>query len=349
MKALIVGAGLAGLTAGVLLRRKGWDLRILDTRNHIGGNCWDYVYDSVHVHAYGPHIFHTNSQRVFNFVNDFGGLTGYLHKVKANVSMYNSDGIGQEVLLSIPYSKQTEQELGYALTDEQIVGLFFRQYSEKMWGRPFDQIPASITGRVPKRRDNFDPCYFTDKYQGMPSYGYADMFNCMMDAIGREKLELGVRQHAWRAWADDADLVVYTGMIDSYYDLEHGRLPYRAIQFEMRRSQPKSAHAVINWCDSRPCTRTTDFSCFYGTESQITVKCDEYPMPWRPDECLVPSYPMRGFPEADDMMAKYDAMNPGDNVVLCGRLGQYKYMNMDQVIADTMFVLEGKLGTSLYV
>lgn len=346
MKALIVGAGIAGLTAGVLLKRKGWDVRVLETRPFIGGNCADYLYNGVHVHRYGPHIFHTSDQRVWSFVNEFCSFTNYVHKVVAKT--YLSDQ-----LLPVPYSKATEKILGRELTDQEIRDAFFVKYSEKMWGRPYAEIPDTITGRVQLRRDTFDPCYFLDKWQGMPSAGYAQMFMNMADEIGHGSVELGVPKGEWQTRGDH-DLEVFTGQLDEYYDLEYGHLPYRAIQFSLRRAQPRTEHAVTNWCDDRPMTRTTDFSRFYDRECEFTVTCDEYPVPyirgnpWAQEHELVPSYPMRDFPEAQAQLEQYLNIKQPDYAVLAGRLGTYWYRNMDAVVADTMVRLERKLGEKLY-
>jgi len=341
MKVLIVGAGLAGLTAGVLLKRKGWDVRVLETRNEPGGNCADYLYQGVHVHQYGPHIFHTSDMRVWQFINEFTGMNNYLHRVVAKTNL-------SDKLLPIPYSKATAQELGRELTDEEIRNGFFLRYSEKMWGRPYSEIPASITSRVPLRRDNFDTGYFQDKWQGMPAAGYSALFIRMVDEIGRANVEFAVKEDAWRAWHDSADLVVYTGRLDEFWEYEYGELPYRAVTFEFRRAQPRQGHAVINWCDDRPATRTTDFSYFYDNKNDLTVTCAEYPSVWVPQADMVPSYPMKDFPEAHEKFVQYIGLHHTVPTVFCGRLAAYKYMNMDAVIADTMVGLEKTLGERLY-
>lgn len=341
MKALIVGAGLAGLTAGVLLTRKGWQVRMLETRNHPGGNCADYLYQGVHVHQYGPHIFHTSDMRVWNFVNEFTGMNNYLHRVVAKTSLSDN-------LLPIPYSKATEQALGRSLTDDEIRSAFFIRYSEKMWGRAYRDIPEAITARVPLRRDNFDTGYFQDKWQGLPAAGYAGMFRRMADEIGGGNIEYGVRENAWREWLDDADLIVYTGRLDDFWEYEYGELPYRAVTFDFRRAQPRQGHAVINWCDDRPATRTTDFSYFYDAKCDLTVTCTEHPSAWVPGVDMVPSYPMKDFPEAHERFVQYTGLHHTVPTVFAGRLAAYRYMNMDTVIADTMARLEERLGTKLY-
>ena len=340
MKALIVGAGIAGLTAGILLKRKGWDVTVLDTRMHCGGNCFDYIYNGVHVHQYGPHIFHTSDFRVNQFISEFTSLTPYLHKVMAQC--------WDNKIYPIPYSKATAELIGRDLTDEEIRQMFFWKYSEKMWGLPFAQIPEAITSRVNLRRDSFDSNYFLDKWQGMPSAGYNQMFMRMVGEIGISRVHLGVQQTAWRHEHEATDLTVFTGRLDEFYDFEFGMLPYRAIEFEFKHAQPRQPYAVLNYCNDMTATRITDFGRFYDRPVDLTVTCTEYPTCWNEDSPLVPSYPLRGFAEPDHQVSQYMGIFPGPRTVLAGRLGTYKYMNMDAVIADTMHRLEQKLGEKLY-
>jgi UDP-galactopyranose mutase len=341
MKALIVGAGIAGLTTGVLLKRKGWDIRVLDCREQTGGNCHDYLQNGLYIHRFGPHIFHTGNQRVWKFVNEFASFTPYSHRVLAHTMLHDRP-------LPIPYSKETERQLGRELMDDEIRVAFFVKYSEKMWGCPFGWIPKAITGRVPLRRENNDTRYFLDIYQGMPAGGYFSLFGRMGGEIQPFNIDLGVTKDYWRSIYKDYDLTVFTGSLDEFYGLKFGPLLYRTIEFEFKHGQPQQEVAVINWCDSRPMTRSTDFSQFYNNKVDFTTICNEYPYQYTGQAGLVPSYPMRNFPEADKVLDMYLNLKQPDNVVFCGRLGTYKYMNMDATIEDTMQRLECKLGESLY-
>jgi UDP-galactopyranose mutase len=341
MKALIVGSGLAGMTAGVLLKRKGWGVTVMETRPHFGGNCADVLSNGIYVHTYGPHIFHTNDERVFRFLSEFTTFTDYQHKVMALSHVHDKP-------VPIPYGDATEEALGRKLTDQEIREAFFVKYTEKMWGCKYDQVPASITGRVSLRRPGNDTRYFLDRYQGMPNIGYTHMFMNMADEIGRCNINLGCRLHAWRSWEHEHDLLVFTGMLDEFYDHTHGKLPYRAISFWIRRAQPPQPYAVLNFCYDIPATRITDFGKFYDDKSGFTVTCEEYPQDWTQTDSAVPSYPMRGFPHADEKLAKYEALTHSSNVILAGRLGAYKYMNMDAVVSDTITKLETRLGEKIY-
>ena len=342
MKALVVGAGVSGLTAAVLLKRKGYEVFVLESRDHIGGNCWDHKPNNcdVYVHKYGPHIFHTSDETAWKFLNEFTSFNDYKHKVVASIA--------NQLIVPIPYSKATEEAMGLVLSDEEIVNTFFKPYSKRMWGCPYEEIPSEITGRINFRRDDHNINYFTDTYQGMPSDGYAIMFKRMVTEIGSSNVLLGCGIDVWRSWAEEADLVVYTGMLDEFHKLEHDRLPYRAVEFIFDMHE-QTEHAVVNYCLPGLYSRTTDFSRFYKDEVSSTILCTERPTAWNPkNDSIVPAYPMVHFPKAEDILVKYKGMYPGKDVVLCGRLGTYKYMNMDMAITNTIDRLEEQLGCKLY-
>ena len=186
MKVNIIGCGLSGATAAILLKEQGHDVEIFDLRDHIGGNCYDSKINGVTVHKYGSHIFHTNDEDVWTFLNRYTKFNNYVHRVRANT---------KEGLISIPFSKKTAEELGKDLSPKEIQELLFVEYSERHWGIPWDNLPKSISGRVPNKREDHDDRYFTDKYQGIPVNGYTEMFKGMLDGI---KVNLGVERNAWR-------------------------------------------------------------------------------------------------------------------------------------------------------
>jgi len=175
MKINIIGCGLSGVTAAILLREKGHDVEIFECRDHIAGNCFDKKNDDgVTVHEYGSHIFHTNDEGVWTFLNRYTKFNNYQHRVRANT---------KEGQISIPFSKKTAEQLGRDLDPLEIQELLFRDYSERHWGIPWEELPKSISGRVPNKRDNHDDRYFTDKYQGIPERGYTEMFKpCSKDS-----------------------------------------------------------------------------------------------------------------------------------------------------------------------
>jgi len=332
-RAVIVGAGLSGMTAGVLLSEAGWRVSIFETRDHIGGNCYDEVDSDVFVHTYGPHIFHTNSVSVHNFVNRFSDFYPYSHVVKAKTSQYG------DKLLSIPYSKVTEDEIGRSLSDDEIKELFFHEYSEKMWGMPWEELPEHITTRVPTRRDNLDERYFTDTYQAMPVLGYTHMFDNMFDCIYDNKGELFINgeDDDWKKGLP-ADLLIYTGSIDEFYGGKLGWLPYRTLDIKRAYLHPEDRLpvAVVNECNKKPFTRTTDYSRLipWAVDNVIdsfipaTV---EYPRIWERGD--IRYYPMK-WNGGEDLYKQYASLDPAMqcDVVFAGRLGAYSYLNMDQAI-----------------
>lgn len=345
-KAVVVGAGITGLTAGVCLAEAGWYVHIYDIRNHIGGNCHDVLEDTpgsgrrIPVHQYGPHLFHTNDDAVFEFLSRFTEWVPYTHRVKACVHEHPLS-LSRNHLLSIPYNLTTERALGRCLTDQEIVELFFRDYSEKMWGEPWEVLPDHITKRVPRRRDNDDTRYFTDKHQCMPAHGYETLFTRMMTRIimNGGELHLQVGDDEWTEQLP-ADLVVYTGSIDAFYGAKHGWLPYRSLDIKKAYvptgRQPIDA-AVINECNKKPYTRTTYYAMIHCPELDNTMVpvTIEYPVEWVPG--MIRYYPMN-WGSTPDLLAKYVAETPwtGCPTVFAGRLGQYQYLNMDQAVKAGM-------------
>ena len=171
MKALIVGAGLSGATAAFVLKRKGFDVEIFEERPHIAGNCFDYLKEKMTIHQYGPHSFHTNNKRTWDFINQFGRFKEFCHIVKANTP---------EGRIPLPFNKKSAEIVG-PKTESEIVNLIFKDYSEKMWDIPWEQLPHTIKNRVPKIRDSYDSCYHDDLYRGLPINGYTEIVNAMLE------------------------------------------------------------------------------------------------------------------------------------------------------------------------
>lgn len=233
-EAVIVGCGLAGSVAARILHDKGWKVTVLETRNHIGGNCFDSYLNDVLVHNYGPHTFHTNIESVWKFISRFTAFNSFTFRVLANT---------KRGLVPIPFNKTTESLVGN-LSDDEIKDLLFKDYSEKQWGTPWDEIPEEITSRVPTRRDNYDDRYFCDKYQGIPVLGYTKMFESLLKDI---PIKLSCDKSEYKKVK--FDLMVYTGKLDEYFDFCFDRLPYRSLRFEHILSNPRKQH-MINECNS---------------------------------------------------------------------------------------------------
>lgn len=326
MKIIIVGCGLSGCVAANLLKRKGHTIEIFETRDHIAGNCYDKDIRGVNVHQYGAHIFHTKDQQVWDFVNRFARFNNYTHRVRANT---------KEGLISIPYSKKTENELGRKLSDTEIHELIFREYSERHWGTTWENLPSSITQRVPQRRLNEDDRYFEEKYQGIPIDGYTNMFSNMLEGIS---VQLEVEPNDWRK--KKADLFIYTGKADEYFDYQWGHLPYRSLKFEHQIADPQSDFsfekgAVINECNTLSYNRTVDNSAFLADKKGKTVLTRDYPS--EHNEENLPIYP-KNFGAGLALYKNHykKAISAQKNTIFLGRLATYKYLDMWMAIKQAM-------------
>lgn len=325
MKIHVVGCGLTGITAAIVLKEQGHNVEVFESRHHLGGNCYDEVQDGVRVHQYGAHIFHTNDKGVWSFLNRYTRFNDYQHRVRANT---------KEGLISIPFNKHSEESLGRNLTDDEIRSLIFKDYSERHWGLAWEKLPKSILSRVSIRRSSYDSRYFLDKYQGIPEHGYTTMLQGMLDGV---KVHLGVGKMEWRKFA--CDKVVYTGKPDDFYNYRYGVLPYRSLRFEHIVTKRDALYswdhgAVINECNLRPYNRTVDNSVFHNQSKGQTVLTRDYPE--EHDGCNEPIYP-KPFGEGREIFLKYKAcMDAENDTVFLGRLATYKYLDMWMAIKQVM-------------
>jgi UDP-galactopyranose mutase len=322
-KAKIIGCGLSGIVSAILLKDKGYDVEIFDTRDHIGGNCYDEKINNITVHKYGLHVFHTNDTIVWNFLNRYSSFNNYIHKARANTRLG---------LISIPYNLKTRDQLGKDLSLEEIQDLIFKDYSERHWGIKWKDLPKSISGRLPSKRDNYDDRYFTDKYQGIPSLGYSHMLNNMLDGI---KVNLSIIPSYYKKILNDNhfDLMIYTGKPDDYFDYTYGRLEYRSLRFEhyiekINNTYSFESGGTINECNKSPFNRTTDNRIFLN-ETPIdnnTVYTRDYPE--EHNDTNDPFYP-KNFGDNIKIFEKYNQLIRNQNkVVFIGRLATYKYLDM---------------------
>jgi UDP-galactopyranose mutase len=350
---LIVGAGFAGcVVAERLARVLNRRVLLIDKRAHIGGNAYDHYNDhGILVHKYGPHIFHTNSRQVFEYLSQFIVWRQYEHRVVASVDgqlvpiPINLDTINRLYGLNLN-SQQVEdffqsvaEPVEQIRTSEDVVinrvgrelyEKFFRNYTRKQWGLDPSELDASVTSRVPVRT-NRDDRYFSDTYQAMPRHGYTRMFENMLDhpnikiMLNADYLEL-----AGELLAKE---IVYTGPVDEYFDYRYGKLPYRSLQFkhETHNREIYQPAPVVNYPNEHPYTRVTEFKYLTGQEHQKTSIVYEYPM-----DQGDPYYPIPR-PENKEIHKKYKALaddTPGVHFV--GRLATYQYYNMDQVTAQAL-------------
>lgn len=337
MKIDIYGCGMSGVTAAIFFKEQGHDVEIFEVRDHIAGNCYDEKNsDGCTVHQYGPHLFHTNDEDVWKFLNRYTKFNSFVNRVRANT---------KEGLISIPFSKKTAEQLGRDLSPKEIQELLFREYSERHWGIPWEELPKSISGRVPNKRDDYDDRYFTDKYQGIPENGYTAMFKNMLEGI---KVNLGVDRDLYKK--QKADLVVWTGKISDYFDNAFGHLPYRSLIFEHKRVKKDLFYnwkdgCVINECNTNPWNRTADNSVFLNEDVDYTVHTRDYPEEYVEGKNM-PIYP-KPFGEGPEIYKKYkQAADADKNVMFLGRLATYKYLDMWMAVKQVMTTInkseEGK-------
>ena len=355
---VVAGAGFAGsVLAERLASQAGKKVLVVDKREHIGGNAYDaYNSDGILIHKYGPHIFHTNSDDVVTYLSKFTSWRPYEHRVLSSVDgmllpvpinldtinrLYDLqlDEVGMKAFLDKrtvqPITIKTSEDIVISRVGRELYEKFFRNYTRKQWGLDPSQLDAAVAGRIPVRYDR-DDRYFTDTFQAMPQHGYTKMFERMLDQKGIT-VRLGV---------DFADVVrhypkakiIYTGPIDEYFAFKFGPLPYRSLHFrhETLEQERFQTAPVVNYPNEQEFTRITEFKYLTGQKHQKTSVVYEYP---RADGD--PYYPIPR-PENTALFARYrELAEQVPDVVFCGRLANYKYFNMDQVVAQALKTFRG--------
>jgi UDP-galactopyranose mutase len=350
---VIVGCGFAG---SVLAERLATQLNqrvlIVEKRKHIGGNAYDcYNDDGVLIHPYGPHIFHTNSADIFDYLSQFTEWRQYQHRVLASVDgqevpiPINLDTINKLYGLNLTsfevekFFESVAEKVENVKTSEDVVvskvgrelyNKFFRNYTRKQWGLDPSELDAAVTARVPTRT-NRDDRYFTDTFQAMPAHGFTKMFEkmlahpnikVMLNTDYREVVDMLPYKH-----------MIYTGPIDEFFNCRYGKLPYRSLEFRHvtlneERVQPV---AVVNYPNDYAYTRVTEFKHITGQEHPKTALVYEYPRAEGD-----PYYPVPRAENAE-LYRKYEALAEAtENVTFVGRLATYKYYNMDQVVGQAL-------------
>jgi UDP-galactopyranose mutase len=324
--AKIIGCGLSGITSAILLKEKGYNVTICDSRNHIGGNCYDSNFMGTLIHNYGPHIFHTSDDEVFNFLSRYTEWFDFKNQPLGNTK------IGT---IPLPYSKKTIKQIGRELSQEEIVDIIFKDYSEKQWGVEFEKIPKSITNRIPKTKDCEDPSWYEgEKYQCLPKQGYTKMMQNMLEGIS---VLLNVKNEQWKSW--NFDLTVYTGKIDEYFDYCYGKLPYRSLDFVHTTSTNKLKNPVINENNKNVIyTRSYDHSYFNYNHDGSTIITKEYPKECKDQD--IPYYPIP-WGESLQIYAKYKELADKEkNVIFLGRLATYTYLDMWMAVKQAMLKIK---------
>lgn len=353
LDALIVGAGFSGAVIAERLAAHGLNVMIIDKRPHIGGNAYD-VRDrhGVLIHPYGPHIFHTNGQRIADYLSGFTAWRPYEHRVLAKVGCQllpipiNIDTVNRlyglaldESTIQAFYETVREPRASIDNSEDVVVSAvgrdlyekFFRNYTRKQWGLDPSELAASVAARIPTR-NNRDDRYFTDSFQAMPQNGYTAMFTRMLDRPNIA-VEVGVDYFAIRNRIK-ARHTVYTGPIDAYYDYRYGKLPYRSLRFE-HEHLPATARfqpvGTVNYPNDFDFTRITEFRHLTGQAHAGTSIVREYPQ----DEGD-PYYPVPR-PQNEALYKQYKALARSErDVSFVGRLAQYRYYNMDQCVGAAL-------------
>jgi UDP-galactopyranose mutase len=350
---LIVGAGFAGsVLAERLATQAGKKILIIDKRNHIGGNAYDYYNeDGILIHKYGPHIFHTNSKDVFEYLNQFtqwrpyehrvlGSVDGQLVPIPINLTTINQLyglNLNSEQVEDFFASKaekisrvQTSEDVVVSKVGRELYEKFFRGYTRKQWDLDPSELDASVTARVPTRT-NKDDRYFTDTYQAMPLHGYLAMFQKML-SHPNIKIMLNTDYKEIIDFIPHKKLI-YTGPIDSYFDYCYGKLPYRSLEFKFETIDAEyfQSTGTINYPNEQLYTRITDFKYLTGQKHSKTAIVYEYPRAEGD-----PYYPVPR-PENAEIYKKYQNLAATiTNTYFVGRLATYKYYNMDQVVAQSL-------------
>ncbi len=355
---LLVGAGLFNAVLAHHFIKQGKSVLVVEKRNHIAGNCYTYNERNIDVHQYGAHIFHTSNERVWKFVNQFGEFNSFINSPIANY---------KDEIYNLPFNMNTFNRLYGVITPEQaknhiiketrdcftdnpknleeqainLVGKkmyekLIKHYTEKQWGRKCTELPPEIIKRLPLRF-TYDNNYFNDKYQGIPVEGYTRLIAKMYEGadIVLDTDFLKDKEH----WEDMVDKVFYSGCIDEYYDYCYGPLEYRSVRFETEVFDKENyqGNAVVNYTsDEEPYTRIIEHKHFNNRGSDKTIISKEYSSEWKKGD--IPYYPVNNE-KNNALYQKYKDIK-NDKVVFVGRLGNYKYFDMDDTIEAAFKVIE---------
>ena len=357
MKLLMVGAGLSGAVIGRTLAEAGHEITIVDARDHVAGNCHTErdTETGVLVHVYGPHIFHTDDEEVWNYVNTYETFLPYKNRVKTtsqgqvfslpvNLHTINQfygktmrpdearEFIGEQADTSIE-DPQTFEEQALRFVGPDLYEAFFKGYTMKQWGVHPSELPASILKRLPVRF-NYDDNYFFHRFQGMPETGYTAMVERILDHPG---ITVHLNTAFDRSQADAYDHVFYSGPLDGYFDYELGRLGYRTLDFErFTYDGDYQGCAVMNYGEeSVPFTRITEHKHFAPWESHEGSVCyREFSRACTADD--IPYYPIRQVKEKALLADYVDLAHETKGVTFVGRLGTYRYLDMDVTIREAL-------------
>jgi UDP-galactopyranose mutase len=352
---LIIGSGLFGAICARELTDNGFKCLVIDSRNHIGGNCYTENKEGINIHKYGPHIFHTNDDKIWEYINKYSKFNNFTYRPRVNyknkiysfpinlLTLYQVFDVKtpieaisklESLRQKIDNPKNLEE---YVLSQvgEDIYNIFIKGYTEKQWKLKGNKLPSSIIKRIPIRT-NFDDNYFFDKYQGIPIGGYTQIFVKLLDGI---EIRLNTDFFKNREYFENiSNKIIYTGKIDEYFNYEFGELNYRTLDFETKRLEIPDYQgvSVMNYTEyDVPYTRIIEHKHFEFGNQDFTYVTKEYPIEWSKDK--TPYYPI----STDDNLKIYNKYKEKSKVlenklIFGGRLGTYQYYDMHQVIGQAL-------------
>lgn len=354
---LIVGSGMFGSVCARELTDYGYSCLVIDKRNHIGGNCYTEKLENINVHKYGAHIFHTSNLKVWNYVNKFVKFNTYKHHVLANYkeeiyslpfNMFtfnklwgvNSPNEALEKINSTKFSGEPTnlEEQAISLVGSEVYEKLIKGYTQKQWMIEPKNLPSFIIKRLPVRF-TYDNNYYFDDYQGIPENGYTELFEKLLSGI---EVNLNVDYFLNKNHFNEiSDKIIYTGPVDKFFDYKYGYLEYRPLRFETEviESENFQGHSVINYTDiETPFTRIIEHKHFENSNSKKTVITKEYPIEWSKDS--EPYYPINDINNQKIYEKYLDDTKKITNIYFGGRLAEYKYYDMHQVVESALNLTE---------
>ena len=347
---LVVGAGLFGATFAYEAKKRGKEVFVIDKRDHIAGNIYTKEVDGINVHVYGAHIFHTSDKAIWEYINQFAEFNNYIN---SPIAVYKDE------LYNLPFNMNTfskmwgirtpqeakdiieKQKAEYDIDEpksleEHVYEKLVKGYTEKQWGRDCTELPAFIIKRLPMRF-TYDNNYFNDRFQGIPMGGYTQIVEKMLDGIdvvtGEDFFDLKKSGKLSDGTEVSYDRILFTGQIDEYFDSKFGPLEYRSVRFETEKLDMENyqGNAVVNYTEREvPYTRIIEHKHFEFGKQPTTIISREYSSEWKPG--VEPYYPVNNE-KNNALYEKYAELAAKEgNVIFGGRLGQYKYYDMDKVL-----------------
>lgn len=363
---LVVGAGLFGSTFAYEAAKRGKRIKVIDKRNHIAGNIFTENVAGINVHKYGAHIFHTNNKKIWDYINQFAEFNRYtnspianykgeIYNLPFNMNTFNKlwgvitpeqarEKIEQQKMETNITKPRNLEEQAISLIGTDVYKKLIKGYTEKQWGRSATKLPSFIIKRLPVRF-TYDNNYFNDTYQGIPIGGYAQIIEKMLSCdhidVELERDFFSDKNYYFRKYPR----IVFTGMIDQFFDYQFGMLEYRSLRFETEHLNIENfqGNAVVNYTDKEtPFTRIIEHKHFeFGTQA-TTIITREYPMLWKKGD--EPYYPMNDERNSR-LFAQYKQLaTQTPNVIFGGRLGMYKYYDMHQVIAAALNIVSNEFN-----